>query len=170
MSIAERLRALLGPAAVTDAGPETPGGPRVAPDSPDAVALLLGTAHEEGWRVRVEGAGTWLAGDTPADVTLTTRRLDRLPAVHPQDLAATAEAGIGLDALRQRLADRGVWLALDPPGLPGRTLGSIVATATAGPLRNGFGPVRDHLLGVTFVTGDGRLVQAGGQVMKNVAG
>src|SRR5256886_17551895 len=66
------------------------------------------------------------------------------------------------DLLRQQLADRGTWLALDPPGLAGRTLGSVVATATAGPLRHGFGAVRDHLLGVTFVTGDGRLVQSGG--------
>ncbi len=170
VSIAERVRALLGRQAVEDAGPDAAGGPRVAPESPDGVALLLGTAHEEGWRVRVEGAGTWLPGDTPADLTLATRRLDRVPAIHPQDLTATAEAGIGLDALRQRLADRGVWLALDPPGLRSRTLGSVVATGTAGPLRGGFGPVRDHLLGVTFVTGDGRLVQAGGPVMKNVAG
>ena len=170
MTIAARVRALLGPEAVVDAGREAPGGPRVAPASPDAVALVLGTAHEQGWRVRVEGAGTWLPGDTPADLTLTTRRLDRLAAVHPEDLAATAEAGMGLDVLRQQLADRGVWLAMDPPGLPGRSLGSVVATATAGPLRTGFGPVRDHLLGVTFVTGDGRLVQGGGQVMKNVAG
>jgi len=45
-----------------------------------------------------------------------------------------------------------------------------VATATAGPLRQGFGPIKDHLLGVTFVTGDGRMVQSGGRVMKNVAG
>ena len=144
--------------------------PRIAPGSPDAVALLLGTAHQEGWRVRVEGAGTWLPSDAPADLALTTRRLDRVPAVEPQDLTATAEAGIGLDQLRQQLADRGAWLAVDPPGLAGRTLGSIVATATAGPLRQGFGPVKDHLLGVTFVTGDGRMVQSGGRVMKNVAG
>src|SRR6266566_3531465 len=106
----------------------------------------------------------------PADLALTTRRLDKVPAIEPQDLSATAEAGIGCDLLRQQLADRGTWLALDPPGLAGRTLGSVVATATAGPLRQGFGPVRDHLLGVTFVTGDGRLVHSGGRVMKNVAG
>jgi glycolate oxidase FAD binding subunit len=169
MSLVDRVRALLGSDAVDLAA--TPDGvPRVAPASPDAVALLLGTAREEGWRVRIEGAGSWLAADAPADLALTTRRLDKIPAIEPQDLSATAEAGIGCDVLRQQLADRGTWLALDPPGLAGRTLGSVVATATAGPLRQGFGPVRDHLLGVTFVTGDGRLVQSGGKVMKNVAG
>src|SRR5262249_56000432 len=72
--------------------------------------------------------------------------------------------------LRQQLAERGVWVALDPPGLAGRSVGSIVACGTSGPLRQGLGPVRDHLLGVTFVTGDGRLIQSGGRVMKNVAG
>src|SRR5881628_2444470 len=169
MSLVDRVRALLGEDAV-DVAATRDGVPRVAPGSPDAVALLLGTAREEGWRVRVEGAGTWLPADAPADLALTTRRLDKVPAIEPQDLSATAEAGIGCDLLRQQLADRGTWLALDPPGLAGRTLGSVVATATAGPLRQGFGAVRDHVLGVTFVTGDGRLVQSGGRVMKNVAG
>src|SRR6266404_2436 len=146
MSLVDRVRALLGDDAVDVAA--TPDGvPRVAPSSPDAVALLLGTAREEGWRVRIEGAGTWLPADAPADLALTTRRLDKVPAIEPQDLSATAEAGIGCDLLRQQLADRGTWLALDPPGLGGRTLGSVVATATDGPL-----------------------VQSGGRVMKNVAG
>ena len=170
MSITDKLRALLGGDAILESSGPPGEVPRVAPDSPDGIALLLGTATEEGWRVRVEGHGSWMPTDAPADLALTTRRLDHIPAIHPQDLAATAEAGLGLDRLRQQLADRGVWLALDPPGLAGRTLGSVVATGTAGPLRHAFGPVRDHLLGVTFVTGDGRLVQGGGRVMKNVAG
>ncbi len=169
MTILDKVRALLGEGAVLETA-RAGEVPRVAPGSPDAVALLLRTAHEEGWHVRVEGAGTWLPPDAPADLALTTRRLDRIPAIEPQDLVATAEAGIGWDQLRQQLADRGAWLAIDPPGLAGRTLGSVVATATAGPLRSGFGPVRDHLLGVTFVTGDGRIIQSGGRVMKNVAG
>ena len=169
MSLVEKVTSLLGRDAVLP--PRAQGDvPRVAPAAPDAVALLLATASEEGWRVRVEGAGTWMPGDAPADLALSTRRLDRIPALEPQDLTATAEAGIGLDVLRRELADSGVWLALDPPGLAGRTLGSVVATATSGPLRLGFGAVRDHLLGITFVTGTGRMIQSGGRVMKNVAG
>src|SRR5258708_10593900 len=168
MTILEKVTALLGEGAVLEPSPDRV--PRIAPGSPDAVALLLGTAHQEGWRVRIEGAGTWLPSDAPADLALTTRRLDRIPAIEPSDLTATAEAGIGLDQLRQQLADRGAWLAIDPPGLAGRSLGSVVSTATAGPPRQGFGPRKDHLLGVTFVTGDGRMVQSGGRVMQNVAG
>ena len=79
MSLVDRVRALLGSDAVDLAA--TPDGvPRVAPASPDAVALLLGTAREEGWRLRIEGAGTWLPADAPADLALTTRRLDKIPA------------------------------------------------------------------------------------------
>jgi FAD/FMN-containing dehydrogenase len=83
---------------------------------------------------------------------------------------ATVAAGATLDNIRRQLAEDGMWLAMDPPGRPDRTLGSIVATATSGPLRLGTGPIRDHVLGATFVTGDGRIVQAGGRVVKNVAG
>src|SRR5207245_11222120 len=84
----DRVSALLGSDAVDLAA--TPDGvPRVAPASPDAVALLLGTAREEGWHLRIEGAGSWLPGDAPADLALTTRRLDKIPAIEPQDLSAT---------------------------------------------------------------------------------
>ena len=98
------------------------------------------------------------------------RRSTRCVSVSPADLVATVQAGTPLEALRRRLADEGMWLAIDPPGRPERSLGSVIATATAGPLRHGFGPVRDHVLGCTVATGDGRLVKAGGRVVKNVAG
>ena len=91
-------------------------------------------------------------------------------SVSPADLVATVQAGTPLEALRRRLAEEGMWLAIDPPGRPERSLGSVVATGTSGPLRHGFGPVRDHVLGCTVATGDGRLVRAGGRVVKNVAG
>jgi FAD/FMN-containing dehydrogenase len=162
-----RLRALLGTSGVER---DADGLPRATPDSPDALSLVCRLAHEEGWKIRVEGHASWLSPDAPADLAVSSRALDQVLSVSPADLVATVQAGAPMEALRRRLADEGMWLALDPPGRPERSLGSVVATATAGPLRHGFGPVRDHVLGCTVATGDGRLVKAGGRVVKNVAG
>ncbi|HZN98137.1 MAG TPA: FAD-binding oxidoreductase [Gemmatimonadales bacterium] len=162
-----RLRALLG---TTGVERDPQGVPRATPETSDALSLVCRLAHEEGWKIRVEGRGTWLAPDAPADLVVSTRGLEQVVSVSPADLVATVQAGTPLELLRRRLADYGMWLALDPPGRPERSIGSVVATATAGPLRHGFGPVRDHVLGCTVATGDGRLVNAGGKVVKNVAG
>ena len=162
-----RLRALLG---TTGVERDSNGTPRATPETPDALSLVCRLAHEEGWKIRVEGRGTWLAADAPADLVVSTRGLEEVVSVSPADLVATVQAGTPLETLRRRLADYGMWLALDPPGRPERSIGSVVSTATAGPLRHGFGPVRDHVLGCTVATGDGRLVHAGGRVVKNVAG
>ena len=162
-----RLQALLGPGSVER---DPRGVPRAVPDSQEGLALICRTATAERWKVRVEGHGTWLPPDAPADLTLSTRGLDRVIAVSPSDLVATVQAGATLESTRRELAEHGMWLALDPPGRPERSLGSIAATATAGPLRHRYGPVRDHVLGGTIVTGDGRVVKAGGRVVKNVAG
>ncbi len=146
------------------------GLPRVAPRTSDETAAALGLAHRHGWRVRVEGRGTWMPADAPADLVVTTTGLDRIGSIAPADLVATVQAGTPLRTLAAALAGHRTWLALDPPGSPDRSLGSVLATATAGPARHRFGPVRDHVLGTTVATADGRLVRAGGTVVKNVAG
>ncbi len=162
-----RLKALLGPGAV-ERDPDNV--PRVTPDGTDALALVCRLAHDEGWKIRIEGRATWQPPDAPADLAVSTRALDDVVSVSPADLVATVQAGAPMDAVRRRLAEQGMWLALDPPGRVERSIGSVVATGTAGPLRHAFGPVRDHVLGCTAVTGDGRTVRAGGRVVKNVAG
>jgi glycolate oxidase FAD binding subunit len=162
-----RLRALLG---TTGVERDNQGVPRATPETSDALSLVCRLAHDEGWKIRVEGRGTWLAPDAPADLVVSTRGLEEVVSVSPADLVATVQAGTPMEVLRRRLADYGMWLALDPPGRPERSIGSVIATATAGPLRHGFGPVRDHVLGCSVATGDGRLVNAGGKVVKNVAG
>ncbi|MEO8138484.1 MAG: FAD-binding oxidoreductase [Gemmatimonadota bacterium] len=166
-AVFDRLRTLLGPEGV-ERGPH--GLPRAVPESDDALALVCQAAQQEGWRLRVEGRASWLAPDAPADFALSTRGIDRMVRVSPDDLIATVQAGMQLDVLRAALQTHRLWLALDPPGRPDRTIGSVVATGTAGPLRQGYGPVRDHVLGCTVATADGRLVDAGGRVVKNVAG
>lgn len=165
--ILARLRALLGDqGALTGAD----GVPRALPDTIESLAQVCHVAYAEGWTVRVEGEGSWLPPDAPADLAVSTRAMDQVLEVSPSDLAATVQAGVRMDVLRRRLAEHELWLPLDPPGRPERTLGSVLATATAGPLRLGSGAVRDYVLGCTVATGDGRVVRAGGKVMKNVAG
>lgn len=149
---------------------EVEGIPRVSPDSADGVATVLGVATAEGWTVRVEGGAGWMPADASADLVLSTAGLSRVRQVAGPDLMATVEAGVTLETLDARLCDAGLWLPWDPPGSGSRTIGSVIATGTAGPLRHGFGPIRDALLGCTIVTGDGRVLRPGGRVVKNVAG
>ncbi len=163
----QRVRSLVGSDAVVESHAD--GLPLVLPSTTEACALVLEAASREGWRVRIEGARTWADHPAPADLALGTTSLSSVASVHATDLVATVEAGIRLSRLREALADQGGWLAADPPGAD-RTLGSAIATGTSGPLRSGFGALRDHLLGVTIVTGDGRILKPGGKVVKNVAG
>jgi glycolate oxidase FAD binding subunit len=73
-------------------------------------------------------------------------------------------------ALRTYLAQHGQMLALDPP-LPDRaTIGGLIATATDGPRRLGYGTLRDVLIGIAVVEVGGRLSRGGGMVVKNVSG
>jgi glycolate oxidase FAD binding subunit len=165
-SLTDRVRQLLGAAALA----ETEGAvPLVQPADEAGCALLLRTASAEGWRVAIEGAGSWCATPADAHLRLGTSRLREVGPVDAGDLVATSETGVRWRALRDRLADDGMWLAQDVPG-GDRTLGSVLATGTTGPLRSGFGALRDHVLGLTLVTGDGRILRVGGRVVKNVAG
>ncbi len=167
LSIERRLRALMGPEAIIER--DGGGMPTVAPHTTEACALVLATANSEGWRVRITGGGSWNRVEGHADLALSSSGLSDVEEVRAADLVATVQAGVVREKLRLALADQGAWWPVDPPGFR-RTVGSVVATATAGPLRSGLGGVRDHVLGLTVVTAEGRVVHSGGRVAKNVAG
>jgi glycolate dehydrogenase FAD-binding subunit len=94
--------------------------------------------------------------------------LDRVLEHEAGDLTCTVEAGLRLSALQALLAEHGQMLALDPPGDP--TIGACIADDLHGPRSHRYGRMRDLLLGVTVVLGDGLVASSGGKVVKNVAG
>jgi glycolate oxidase FAD binding subunit len=99
---------------------------------------------------------------------VSTAGLDRVLEHAPGDLTVTVEAGVRLRDLNQRLAEHRQMVALDPPGNP--TIGACLAASLSGPRRHRYGAPRDLVLGVTVVLADGTVANAGGKVVKNVAG
>jgi glycolate oxidase FAD binding subunit len=124
-------------------------------------------------RVLPRGGGTKPALSSPPEgtVTLEVSGLTGIEDYDPEELTFTARAGTALGVIEAALAENGQYLPFDPPLVAaGATLGGAVAAGTSGPLRYRSGGVRDFILGVRFIDGEGRLVRAGGRVVKNAAG
>jgi glycolate oxidase FAD binding subunit len=164
-----------GPA--RDAGPaDTVGGvqPRFVamPKDVEALAAVLNRCAEEGLAAVPRGDGTkldWGRPPSTVDIVIDTGRLAGVREHSAADLVATIGAGTPLRAAQTALARAGQRLALDP-GSAEATIGGMLATGEAGPLRHTFGTPRDLLLGVEFVRADGKVAHSGGKVVKNVAG
>jgi len=88
----------------------------------------------------------------------------------PEDMTVSVEAGVTLAQLQARLAEHNQWLPMDAAGAGALTIGALLATNKSGPRRFGYGTIREHLLGIKVVLADGRVIKAGGKVVKNVAG
>jgi glycolate oxidase FAD binding subunit len=145
----------------------------VHPNSQEELAKLIGYAHQHQWKLLPCGNATklsWGALIQGVDLIVSTTRLNRLIEHASGDMTVTAEAGMKLSELQTIVAQAGQFLPLDPLYSVDATLGGIVATASAGSLRQRYGGVRDLLLGISFVRADGQIAKAGGRVVKNVAG
>ncbi len=145
----------------------------VFPADTDEVQALVRAANETGTRLLPAGAGSWLGAGgwtRVGGVIVSTARLDSVLHYEPADLTLTAGAGLGWRKLAALLEPNGQWLPVDGPGVGVGTLGGAAACGVPGPLRARYGAVRDNVLGLEVVTGDGRLLRIGGRVVKNVAG
>ncbi len=143
------------------------------PTTEEEAAELLRECSRTGQKVKLVGGGTKLdLGNRYAEtqVTLSTRKLDKLIDYQPEDLTVTVGAGMTLARLQEILGEHGQMLPLDPPDLPGQTLGGVLATNRSGPRRLLYGTARDLLIGCRFVLADGSIGHSGGRVVKNVAG
>lgn len=118
------------------------------------------------------GSKSFLGNPCDPDLPiLSTRDHAGILTYEPAELVLRAKAGTPLVQVNQVLAAEGQMLGFEPPDFDGHaTLGGAIATGLSGARRPWSGAARDFVLGVGLVTGEGKYLEFGGQVMKNVAG
>jgi glycolate oxidase FAD binding subunit len=147
---------------------ETPPGQ----DLTDALVERVLAASNAGTPLRIVGGDTKrFYGRPVAGEMLALAGHHGVLRYDPAELVITARAGTLLADIETLLARHGQRLPFEPPSFGSlATLGGTVAAGLAGPARVARGPVRDYVLGARLLTGDGRALKFGGEVMKNVAG
>ena len=147
-------------------------GPVHRPEDDATLATLVRDAAAAGTALRIRGAGTWMDAGHPvrADATVDVGALSGITAYAPDDLTLSCGAGTTLAELDAATRAHGQWCPLLPWGGDAGTVGATIATATAGPFAERLGRPRQLVLGVRAVDGRGRVIDAGGRVVKNVAG
>lgn len=140
------------------------------PHTSHDVAELLRAATGDGIRVLTTGGRQHLDKGNPSEVDaeLWTTQLDRLVAYEPAEMLAVVEAGMRVRDLQRSLANGGQEWPVDAPD--DATVGGVIA-AGADPVRRlHAGLMRDTVVEMTAVTGDGRIVTSGARTVKNVTG
>jgi len=143
-----------------------------AVDFSEEIAARVRQAAEEGVPLAIRGGGSKAFYGRAC----TAQELDL--NVHygvvdyaPTELTLTARTGTSLAEIETVLAQEGQMFAFEPPHFGGQaTLGGAVACGLSGPRRPFSGAVRDTVLGIRLVNGEGEILRFGGSVLKNVAG
>ncbi len=148
----------------------------VRPKSPPELAQVLQDCAARRCAIRLGGnfSKDRLGGaGVAADVVVSTADMTRLIEYEPRDLTVSVEAGMRWEQLTRTLAEHRQMIPLDPAlySMWGEsTVGGVVAANLSGPRRRQFGTARDMIIGMQFATLEGKLIDSGGMVVKNVAG
>ncbi len=142
--------------------------PTLTADSPDAVASIVRDCIDKGLPLVDYGVAHSKVGHPPPDQHIRLELDGHVIDHYEQDLVVRVAAGARFGAVQTALRQSGQFLPIDADS--DLTIGEIIAHHVWGPLRVGYGSVRDLLLGLTYIDGEGQLVRVGGRTVKNVAG
>lgn len=143
-------------------------------DVDNSAALLqqVNQALHSATLLRIQGADSKaFLGRPMTGEALDTRSHRGIVSYDPTELVITARCGTPLSELAAALDAAQQMLPCEPPSFGSHaTVGGMVASGLSGPRRPWAGSVRDYVLGTRVITGHGKHLRFGGEVMKNVAG
>ncbi len=143
----------------------------LTPQSIDELTELVRNGHSDQPLLAVGGQTKprLSAADQVQFVSMV--KLAGLTSYEPSEFTFSGLAGTPVREIAKQLEQHGQYLPFDPMLVEsGATLGGTAASGLSGPGRFRFGGIRDFLLGVKLIAGDGTVINAGGRVVKNAAG
>ncbi|MCT8267463.1 FAD-binding protein [Afifella sp. JA880] len=139
--------------------------------STEEVAEVVRVCAEHHVPIIPFGTGSSLEGhlNAPAGgVSIDLSSMNRILAVHPEDLDCVVEPGVTRKQLNEHLRDTGLFFPIDPGA--DASLGGMASTRASGTNAVRYGTMKDNVLNLTAVMPDGAIVRTAQRAKKTSAG
>ncbi|HMG54035.1 MAG TPA: FAD-binding oxidoreductase [Kofleriaceae bacterium] len=137
----------------------------VWPEHVREVAAVVKLAREQRIPIVPYGGGSGVCGGAVpllGGITIDTKRMQQVRAVHGAELICDVEAGLSGERFEREMARRGYTFGHFPSSIYCSTVGGWLATRAAGQLSTKYGKVEDRCAGLTVVTGRGEVIETDG--------